>query len=104
MELLIGSPGSESAEAELDIFGSPGRPEVQKWNFRSLAVKEVRKRNFRSLAVKAKRKFGRGTSHLWQSRQSGSAEGELQVCGRQGRADVRKQNFTSLAVKIEWKC
>ena len=39
----------------------------------------MRKRNFTFLAVNAERKCGRGTSDLWQSRQSGNAEAEHQV-------------------------
>ena len=66
------------------IFGSPGRNEMQKRNFISLEVlaqqvrkaelqifasqgrAEVRKQNFTYLAVKSERMCGRGTSELWQ--------------------------------------
>ena len=78
-------------KAELQIFASQGRT-------------EVRKRNFTYLAVKAERKCRRGTSDLWQSRQSGNAEAELQVFGSQDIAEVWKRNFRSLAVKTERKC
>ena len=88
---LCQSRQSGSAVAELHIFGSKGRAEVQK-------------RNFTFLAVNAEWKCGRGTSDLWQSRQSGNAEAEHQVFGSQGRAEVWKRNFRSLAVKTERKC
>ena len=45
-----------------------------------------------------------GTSDLWQYRQSGIAEANLQTFKSPGRADVRKLNFISLAVKAEQKC
>ena len=61
------------------------------------------KRNFRSLQVKAERKCGSITSHICQSRQSGSAEAELHIFGSQCRTKVRTWNFRSLAVKTEWK-
>ena len=79
---------SESAEAELHIFGSQCRTKVRTWKFKSLAVKTERKRNFRSLAVKAGR----------------SAEAEHQIFGSQGEAEVWERNFRSLAVKTERKC
>ena len=62
-------------EAELHIFGSPGRTSAES-----------------------------GTSALCQSRQSGSAGAELHIFGSQGRAEVRKRNFTFLAVNAERKC
>ena len=95
---------SGSAEAELHIFGSQCRTKVRTWNFRSLAVKTERKRNFRSLAVKAQRKCGSGTSGLWQSRQSRSAEAEFQIFSRQDRAEVRKQHSRSLTVESSCTC
>ena len=97
---------SESAEAKLQIFGSPGRDEMRKRNFTSLEVlaqqvqkaelqifasqdrAEVREQNFTYLAVKAERKCGSGTSHF----------------GSQCRTKVRTWNFRSLAVKAERKC
>ena len=97
---------SESAEAKLQIFGSPGRDEMRKRNFTSLEVlaeqvwkaelqifatqgrAEARTQNFTYLAVKAEWKCGSGTSHFWQSMQNESA-------------DV---DFRSLAVKAERKC
>ena len=68
-------PGrTEVWKAELQIFGSKDRTELQKQNVRPLNVlhirADVRKLNFISLAVKAEQKFGSGTSHLWKSRQS----------------------------------
>ena len=113
---------SESAEAKLQIFGSPGRDEMRRWNFIYLEVlaeqvrkaelqifasqgrAEMREQNFTYLAFNAERKCGRGTSDLWQSRQSENAEAEHQVFGSQGRAEVWKRNFRSLAIKTERKC
>ena len=106
-----------NAEAELHIFGRPGRTSAESGTsdlyqsrqsgsagaelhiFGSKGRAEVRKRNFTFLAVNAERKCGRGTSDLWQSRQSGNAEAEHQVFSSQGRAEVWKRNFRSLAVK-----
>ena len=86
-------------EAELHIFGSPGRTSAESGTsdlcqsiqsgsagaelhlFGSQGRAEVRKLNFTFLAVNAERKCGRGTSDLWQSRQSGNAEAEHQVFG-----------------------
>ena len=48
-------------EAKLQTFKSPGRA-------------DVRKVNFISLAVKAEQKCGSGTSHLLKSRQGLNAE------------------------------
>ena len=60
-------------EAKLQTFRSPGRAEVRKLNFISLAVK-----------------------------QDGSADAELHIFGRIGRADVRNgTHITSLVVKAE---
>ena len=53
----------DRVEAELQVFGSQGREEVQKRNIRSLVVK-ARKRNFKSLAVKTERKCGSSTVDL----------------------------------------
>ena len=66
---------SESADAKLQIFGSPGRDEMRKRNFTSLEVlaEQVRK-------------------------------AELQIFASQDRAEVWEQNFTYLAVKAERKC
>ena len=81
---------SRSAEAELQIFGSPGRDEMLKWTYPYLEVlaEQVRKMNeiFRSP----------GQAEVWNA--------ELQIFGSQGRAEVRKWNFTSLEVLAEMKC
>ena len=81
---------NESADVELQIFGSKDRAEA--------------KRYFRSLAVKAERKCGSGTSGLWQSRQSRSVEAEFQIFSRQDRAVVRKQHCRCLTVQSSWTC
>ena len=123
-DLLWQSRLSESAEAKLQIFGSPGRDEMRKWNFTSLEVlaeqvrkaelqifaskgrAEAREQNFTYLAVKAERKCGcgSGTLHFWQSMQNKSANVELQIFASQGRAEMWKRNIRSLAVKAEQKC
>ena len=104
---------SESAEARLLIFGSPGRDEMRKRNFTSLKVlveqvrkaelqifasqgrAEVRKQNFTYLAVKAERKCGSGTSHFWQSMQNESADVELKIIGSKNRAEAELHIFGS---------
>ena len=61
--------------------------------FEVLTERKYGNRNFRSLAVKAEteRKYGKGgTSDLWQSRQSRSAEVELHIFGSPGRDEMRK--------------
>ena len=96
---------SGTEEAELHLFGSQGKAEVWRWNFRSLEVL-------------AKMKCGSGLIHIWKSWQTsvedegylsspGRAEvrkAELQFFGSQGSAEVRKRNFTSLKVPAEMKC
>ena len=112
---------SESGEVDLQIFGSQYWAKVQKRNCKSLEVQaemkcgsgtshlwkswqnKCGKRNFRPLPFKAERKCGSRTSYIWQSRQSGSAEAELHIFGRQCRTKVRTWNFRSLAVKTERK-
>ena len=105
-------------EAELHIFGSQGKAEV--W-----------KRNFRSLEVLAKMKCGSGlnlfgspgrtsvesfeswpsgstesgTSDLWQSRQRRSAEAQLHIFESPARDEMRKWTYPYLEVLAEqvWK-
>ena len=55
-------------EAELHIFGSQCKA-------------DVRKCNFKSWGMMTERKSGSGTSAVWQSWQSGSAEAELHIFG-----------------------
>ena len=73
---LCQSRQSESVEAKLQTFRCPGRA-------------EVRKLNFISLAAKAGRKCRSGTSHLRKNWQSRSAE---------------RNCVTSWVVKAEWRC
>ena len=77
-------------EAEFQIFGSPGKDEMQKWTYPYLEVlaEQVWKTNetFRSPDRAEVRKA------------------ELQIFGSQDRAKVRKRNFTSLEVPAEVKC
>ena len=99
---------SRSAEAELHIFGSPGRDEMRKWTcpyleslaeqvrkmneiFEVLAERKYEKRNFRSLALKAEQKCGIGTSHLWKSRQRWNAEVDLSIFGSPGRTSAEDE-------------
>ena len=78
-------------EAKLQTFRSPGRA-------------EVRKLNFISLAVKAGLKCRSGTLHLRKNWQIRSAErNSCHIMSSQGRAEMRKRNFTSLVVKAVWK-
>ena len=108
--MLAGKPNfrwqsrqSRGAEAELHIFGNPGRDEMRKWTFTSLEVlvEKVRKRNLRSWQ---NRRLESWISHLCQSRQSGSVEAKLQIFRSPGRAEERKLNFISLTVKAGRKC
>ena len=92
-----------STEAELHIFGSQGRAGPER-NFTFLAVNAERKRGRGTSDLWQLRQSGSGTSDLWQSRQSGSAEAEHQVFGSQGKTEVWKRNFSSLVVKTERKC
>ena len=72
----------DRAEAELQIFGNQGRAEVEHQVFGSQGKVEVWKRNFRSLAVKTERKCGSSTADLWQSSQVGRAEADLNIFDR----------------------
>ena len=119
---LLQSRRKGSADAELPIFGNEGRVLVEKPIFRSLAVKIERKCRQRLNAEAELHIFGSPgstsaesgtsdpcqsrqsrTSHIWQSRQSGSAEAELHIFGSQCGTKVRTWNFRSLAVKTERK-
>ena len=55
---------NESADVELQIFGSKDRAEAGLQIFGSQGRAEVRKRNLRSLAVEAEQKCGNGISDL----------------------------------------
>ena len=55
---------NESADVELQIFGSKDRAKAELQIFSSQGRAEVRKRNIRSLAVKAEQKCGSGISDL----------------------------------------
>ena len=85
---------SESAEAKLQTFGSPGRDEMRKPNFTSLEVlaEQVRKRNLRSFEVLAERSAESGSLPVKAER---NAEAELQIFGSQGRAELRKRIIRS---------
>ena len=55
---------NESADVELQIFGSKDRAEAELQIFGSQGRAEVRKRNIRSLSVKEEQKCGSGISDL----------------------------------------
>ena len=55
---------NDSADVELQIFGSKDRAEAELQIFGSQGRAEVHKRNIRSLAVKAEQKCGSGISDL----------------------------------------
>ena len=77
---------NESAEVEVQIFGSQGRAEVRKRNIRSLTVKAEQKcgSGFSDLQPykKTERMCGSSTADLWQSRQVGCAEADLNIFDR----------------------
>ena len=81
---------SRSAEAELHIFGSPGRDEMSKWTYPYLEVlaEQVRKMNeiFRSPSRAEARKA------------------ELQIFGSKDRGELRKRSFRLLIALAEMKC
>ena len=74
---------NESADVELQIFGSKDRAEAELQLFGSQGRAEMRKRNI----------------GLWHSRHSRSVEAEFEIFSRQDRAEVRKQHCRSLIVK-----
>ena len=80
---------SRSAEAELHIFGSPGRGEIRKWTYPYLEVlvEQVREKNeiFRSPGRAEVRKA------------------ELLIFGSKNRAELRKSSFRPLKVLEVWK-
>ena len=117
---IFGSPGRTSVEderdlsshgrtevrkAKLQVFGSQGSAEVRKRSFTSLKVPEEMKRgsgltytwkSWQNKCGRRTRSFEvcgsteSGTSELWQSRQSRSAEAELHIFGSPGRDEMRK--------------
>ena len=78
---------------------------MRKRNFTSLEVlaEQVRKAKLQIFAGQGRAESGSRTSHIWQSRQSGSGEAELHIFGSQCRTKVRTWNFRYLAVKKERK-
>ena len=82
---------SRSVEAEFQIFGSPGKDEMQ----------NKCGRRTRSFEVLTKRSTESGISDLWQSRQSRSAEAELHIFGSPGRGEIRKWTYPYLEVLVE---
>ena len=96
---------SRSAEAELHIFGSPGRDGMRKWTFPYLEeqAEQVRKmnENFRSPGRAEVWKMG---LQIFGSKDSGIAEAKLYTFKSPGRAEVWKRNFVFLEVQAEMKC
>ena len=86
-----------------EIFRSPGRAEVRKAELQIFGSKdkaELRKRSFRPLKVLAEPKCGSWTSDRLQPRQDRSAEAELHILRRIGRAEVWNGfHVTSLVVR-----
>ena len=81
---------SRSAEAELQIFGSPDMDEIWKWTYPYLEVLAEQVREMNEIFLSPGRAEVR--------------KAELQIFGSQDRAEVRKRNFTSLKVPTEMKC
>ena len=65
---LRGPGRAEVWKAELQIFDSQDRAETKLQTIKSPGRAEVRKLKFISLAVKAEQKSGSETSHFWKSR------------------------------------
>ena len=95
---------NESADVELQIFGSKDRAEAELQFCGSQGRAEVQKRNIRSLAIKAEQKCGLGISDRYPSRQSRSAEAALQLFDGPVKLDVRKQILTSLTGPYPTDC
>ena len=74
-------------EVNLPILGSPGRTSVE--DERDLS------KSWPSGSTES------GTSDLWQSRQSRSAEAELHIFGNPGRDEMRKRTYLYLEVLAE---
>ena len=74
-------------EVDLPIRGSPGRTSVE--DERDLS------KSCPSGSTES------GTSDLWQSRQSRSAEAELHIFGSPGRKEMRKWTYLCLEVLVE---
>ena len=105
-------------EAELHIFGSQGKAEVWKRNFRSLEVLAKMKcgsgliRNWKSWQNKCGRwtrsfeswpsgSTESGTSDLWHSRQRRTGEAQLHIFESPGRDEMRKWTYPYLEVLVE---
>ena len=78
---------------------------MRKRNFTSLEVlvEQVWKAKLQIFASQGRAEVRKQNSHIWQLRQSRSAELELHIFGSQCRAKVRTWNFRSLAVKTKQK-
>ena len=74
-------------EVDLPILGSPGRTTVE--DERDLS------KSWPSGSMES------GTTDLWQSRQSRSAEAELHICRSSGRDEMRKWTYPYLNVLAE---
>ena len=109
-------------EAELHIFGSEGKAEVWKRNFRSLEVPAEMKcgsglihiwKSWQNKCGRWTRSFESwpsgstesATSDLWQSRQSRNAEVQLHIFKSPSRDEMRKWTYPYVEVLTEqvWK-
>ena len=108
----------ETEEAELHIFGSQGKAEVWKRNFRSLEVLAKMKcgsglihiwKSWQNKCGRWTRSFESwpsgstesGTSVFWQSRKSRIVDAELHIFGSPGRDEMRKWTYPYLEVLVE---
>ena len=100
---IFGSPGKTSADDERDLR-SPGRAEVWKAELQIFCSRdraELQKQIFRPLKVLAERMCGSWTSYRWQLRQSRSAEAELHIFWSPDRDEMRKWTYQYLEVLAE---
>ena len=95
---------NESADVELQIFGSKDRAEAELQIFGSQGRTEVRNRNIRSWHSRQSRSVEAKFQTFEPSRQSGSAEAAMEIFDRQIKLDVRKQILTSLTGQYPSDC
>ena len=75
-----------NAQAELHIFGSPGRTSAESGTSDLCKSRQSASAGAELHIFGSKGKCGGGTSHFWQSMQNESTDVELQIFGSQGRA------------------
>ena len=93
---------SRSAEAELQIFGSPDRDEMRKWTYPYLEVlaEQVRKMNeiFRS---PGRAEIQKAELQIFGSQGRVGAEADLYIFGSPSRDEMRKWTYPYLEVLAE---